>query len=170
MYALYAWQLYLPLPEFSLAFLTSFSCIWLFHPWRKKNWKFTFCSGKEQNITVCEKFWEWTREQMFILCSSLVLTSSALPSSHLSLNHLVPHNPLSIFLRGLSLFHSFFMKKRFWSSKKKNHRMIRLYHSFLRAYTYEGLKLEESLWKPCENSCRFRWLSRENTNTVSPVL
>lgn len=47
------------------------------------------------------------------------------------------------------------MKKRFWTSKEKNHRVFRLYPPFLWVYTYERLKLEESSWKPCEYSCSF---------------
>lgn len=40
-----------------------------------------FALGKGQNITVCEKYAELTREPLFILCSSTVFTSSAVPSS-----------------------------------------------------------------------------------------
>ena len=40
--------------NFPLFFWPS-SCIWPFHSWRKKNWKFTFHSEKGQNITACQK-------------------------------------------------------------------------------------------------------------------
>lgn len=131
-----------------------FSGIWLFFHWREQNWKVTFCSGKRAEHNC---LWKICRTDQTIIvhpllfCGLHILSRTQQP---LRLNHLVLHNLLRVFLRGLSLFHLIFMKKKCWRINKNHHRIFKLDPSFLLIYGYERIKLEESLWKACENTCR----------------